>query len=135
MIRKIDSKDNIVQILEFQHDISCIMNCSIGEWAQVLMRIVENEKFLILGSYENDKLVGYIVLRNNISPPVSNNVRVVFAYLEKTSDEDMKEIVNVTTNWGKSINADSITVLCKKVDRYIKYGFIETGIVSMEMKI
>ena len=134
MIKQLSSED-IPIILVYKPDVSDIVNCTIGEWVQLLMRIVENENFLLLGAYKEGALTGYIVLRNNISPPVANNIRVIFAHLENVENEDMHEIINAMINWARSLGADFITALCKKKNRYLDFGFIETGMVSVERKI
>lgn len=114
--------------------------CGPGPWGQLLMKILDNERYLIVGAFDDDEqLLAYAVFRNNVNPPVSRDVKILFGNfsdnLETVGEGSDKEMFDLVVEWAKECGAISVTGMCAKVSRLKDLGFKETGMVQMELNI
>lgn len=133
MIKKLKVED-IVKILQVDDKIEDYFPCDKGEWVQWLIQRVDDPSLLILGNIIDDILCGYIIAANEVHPPLSNCIYVLFAHT--AGKKINKEALNLLIDWAKEKKAKSIdfTTNHKNAVGLTVYGFKKKySVMSMEL--
>jgi len=109
MVRKLEVED-IAKILVIADHLEDHLTCTRGEWIQFLISQVDNPKMHIIGDVdENGDIRGYMVLVNNILPPIFDSVVVLFVWTQHGSlccDRDIiRPLTSSARAWAKEIGA------------------------------
>lgn len=79
MIKKFEVED-IAKILTLEDTLANHFPCSRGEWVQWLISQADNPKINVIGDIVDNQIVGYMVLVNNVMPPVFNTCACLFVW-------------------------------------------------------
>ena len=132
MIKRLTEPHEIVEIMKIEDNVEALFPCSRSEWVQWLMRAVLDNNLLILGSYnENNDLDGYAIARNNIFPPLSDHVYIMYVYAPKML-KDLDEGIRMIEAWAKKLGARKIRFATSKALVGKLHRFKETGLIVME---
>lgn len=121
MIKKLEVED-IAKILTLEDDkFTELFICEVGEWVQFLMQHVNNPNFFMIGAFENNQLLGYMIAVNTVIPPVVNGIS---AWYSKTAGiKNNKKELDEMIKWAKEKGAVSIDLITNNVIGHAAYGF------------
>ena len=109
MIRRLEPQD-IAQILQLEDDnLEKILPCEKGEWVQWLMSNAKNERLLIVGRLNEDQLLSYCVVVNNVFPPISDSVCILYMPEKVIGDKEIKEKI---MEWAMESKAKTVIFQC-----------------------
>jgi hypothetical protein len=136
MIERLKEPEQIVQhLFTFEDDIEDHIRITRGEWLQWLIQSTANENILIIRSTnEQQETTGYLVLANQVRPPLLRHTYVLYCY-SKDDLQVHEEALQKIKEWSKEKRASYIRFMTKTPKAFYKYGFKETGAVAMEMEI
>jgi hypothetical protein len=124
-----------VRLLKFADNVADCFPCDRGAWIQWLTRAVASEKTFCMQILEPDKSVsGYVVAVDQVMPPLSDCVFVLYSYSEKNF-RDNERVLEALKAWAAGCGAKRIRFTTDNVMAHKLYGFRETGRVVMEMVI
>lgn len=126
MIKKFESED-IAKILKLDHAGANItpLPCDKGQWVQWLMSMAQNEKIRILGEIEDGRVTGYIVLLDNVLPPVFNSCVILYIW-SPDNHRTTHALADAAKEWKKEIKADTLAAMVSPdhTDKYMDaFGF------------
>lgn len=109
MVRKMEVED-IAKIAFIEDHLETHLTCSKGEWVQWLIQNVDNPSMLIIGDFsDTGEIKGYMVLVNNVVPPVFNFVASLFTWTRDGNIRCDRDTVTAlqaeASRWGKEIGA------------------------------
>ena len=131
-IERITEPEQVASLLRFEDNAEDCFPCDRGEWIQWLMKAVVSPKMLIIRVVENGQTTGYLVAQNQVSPPLTDSVYVIYSYSPKNVEKN-KEALESLKEWSIECGAKKIKFDTKNILAHKLYGFKETGLVSMEM--
>jgi len=131
MIKKLEVED-IAKLLKIDDDVTDYFPCDRGEWVQFLISQSRNPDMFIIGAIEKDSPVGYMVAVNNVKPPLSDCVSVLFSKTAGT--EENNKALGMLIEWAKEKGAKSIQFVTDDVVGHSVYGFKKRAtLMSMEI--
>jgi len=119
-IKKLEVEE-IAGIMQLEDNIAESFPCEKGEWVQWLISNVENPRVLIIGNIIGGEIKSYLVALDNVFPPLSIQVNILFFYSRGDMEQNM-EIINMLNNWAKKRGAKGVRGICQNIRVYEKYG-------------
>lgn len=109
MVRKMEVED-IAKIAFIEDHLETHLTCEKGEWVQWLIQNVNNPSMLIIGDFTPDNEInGYMVLVNNVVPPVFNFIASLFTWTRDGNFRCDKDTVTAlqaeASKWGREMGA------------------------------
>jgi hypothetical protein len=131
MIKKLDAND-ISQILYLKDpDFTDLFQCEVVEWIQFLMQNKDTEHFFMIGSFDDEKLVGYLIAYF-VPLPIFKGVSVL--YSKTAGKENNKEALLKLIEWAKEKKAPTIDIITKNPSGHSVYGFKKSAtMMSIEV--
>lgn len=127
MIRRLEP-DDIAQILQMEdNNLERVLACEKGEFVQWLMSNVNNERLLILGRVEANKLISYCAVVNTMFPPICTVVSMLYMSNLVIGDNEIKEAILI---WGRDIEAKAVIFQCGDTDTLAKMNGEQIAIVG-----
>lgn len=134
-IERVTEPGQVVRLLKFNDNVTDGFPCSRGAWIQWLTRAVASEKTFCVQILEPDRSVsGYLVAVDQVKPPLSDCVFVLYSYSEKNFRTN-ERVLDALKAWSAERGARRIRFTTNNVMAHKLYGFHETGRVVMEMVI
>jgi len=135
VIRILTEPQEVLKIINLEDDPQDFMMGNKDEWIQWLVQQTkENSKIIIWGAYEEEELVGYLVLMDGRMPPLSYHAFIMYVYsgmLTENNKEAFREIIN----WCKKRDIRKIMIGTKTPKVMEKYGFKKSDTISMMMEL
>ncbi len=120
MIKKLDVND-IAKIMYLDDpDFSTLFDCEIGEWVQFLIQNSDNENFFMMGSFKDNKMVGYLIAYF-VPLPICKGVSALYSKTAGLTAN--KTILDELKKWSKENGAVSIDIITNNVKGHGIYGF------------
>jgi hypothetical protein len=109
MVRKMEVED-IAKIAFIEDHLETHLTCEKGEWVQFLISQVDNPKLHIIGDIDDKGIIkGYMVIVDNIMPPIFDSVVVLFVWTQAGAlrcDRDvLRPLIKETQRWAREIGA------------------------------
>jgi len=132
MIRKMEVEDIAKILVTKDDDFKNLFDCSVGEWVQFLVQNAGNDRFLMIGNTQDDKIDGYLIAINSRSFPGDPFVTVIYS---KTAGLEInKESLGILKAWAKEEGAKEIRFITNNEKGHQVYGFKRKAILmSMEL--
>jgi hypothetical protein len=129
LIKKLKVED-IIKISKLDDDnFADLFTCEIGEWVQFLVQNVDNSNLFMVGVFEDDKLIGYLIAINAIMPPINNGISALYS---KTAGlKNNKKALAEMIKWAKDKGATSIDLITNNVVGHAVYGFKKKATLMM----
>ena len=106
-----------------------------GSWIQFLSQelSLEGSDISVAGVFneERTKIKLYIVLVNDVNPPVHNRLIIWYAW-SSLNHYESKKIYGQLKEWAVQQKYDKISIYTKQSELMAKFGFQPTGFVEME---
>lgn len=105
MVKKFEVED-IAKILQIDHTgpNTAPLPCEKSQWVQWLVSMADNEKINISGEIIDDKITGYMVLVDNILPPVFSCCSLLYLWSPHSHRITMA-LVDAAMEWKEKIGA------------------------------
>ena len=113
MIQKFEAGD-IIKILKMDDHIEELFPCDKGEWIQWLMGILENPRFLIVGTEDS-----YLVASDNVMLPISASVSILMCY---SNEGNVKELKDAVSKWALNCGAREVRFITRDISMFMSYG-------------
>jgi len=114
--------NDIAKILQMDDHVEDFFPCDKGEWVQWLQSIVENPRFLIIGTETS-----YLVAVNNVQRPVSDHVFILFFHSKSPLEQNL-EIRDYLNEWALECGTKKIRFIGKEIEVFEKYDAKQYGI-------
>lgn len=110
MIKQLKTPDDISILFKLPDDIEKQLPCNRSEWIQWLVENVSNPRIGIWANIEQDQANGYIVAINNVMPPVSNAIGLLYIWYSwnPLKRKATRKLVGITEDWGREAGAKRI---------------------------
>jgi len=95
--------------------------CSKGEWVQWLCQEIENPRIVVFADFENGKINAYVVILNNVMPPVFDAVSVLYLW-SPSNHKTTRALIERSKEFAIKIGAirGVISVPTDHTDKYIE---------------
>ena len=134
MIKKLETAEELAGLLAVKDDVEKFFPCSHGEWVQWLVGQADNSGLAVWASLdEQNKIDSYIVVVNNVRPPISRHLAILYVWSGLGADKNAAVLEEIK-DWGKSMGAVSIRAIVPEPRAYAKYGF-KTEKAVIELKL
>jgi len=127
-IKKLEVEE-IAGIMQLKDNFMESFPCEKGEWVQWLISNVENPRVLIVGNVIDGEIKSYLVALDNVIPPLSVQVHILFFYSGGDMEQNMA-MINMLNNWAKEKGALKIRGVCQNIKVFEKYGAEQKGILG-----
>ena len=132
MIKRIQSPDDLLPLFRLDHGEDADLPYSFEEWLQWLVAMCTDERLAIFADFnEEGRIVSYIVLGENISPPLTNSTIIIYAWTRKRV-LDQVELFQAVDEWsisrGASVCNGKTNIpeeICNHYGFYTTHRFIE----------
>ena len=133
-VKKLETAEEIAKLLGVQDDVEDYIPCSRGEWVQWLVSQAENERIGIWANLDGaDRINSYIVVFNNVEPPISNSLFIPYVW-SVLGQEENEEVLAEVMRWGQERGAKKIRAMTMEPEKLEKYGFNKVAeIVELEI--
>ena len=132
-----ETVENIVELYSIKDDpVQEVIGCECGEWIQWLVeqRKLKNDRIVTFIAKDENSICGYIVICDEILPPISNVIFILYAYSNINFVEN-KELFGEIKDWAKEKGATTLMAITKTPELLKRYGFIEDENVQMMMRL
>ncbi len=109
MIKKLEPEDIAKLLIINDPNVEKALPCDKGTLMQWMMDNSANERILIIGEVQEEKLLSYCVVVDNNAPPISNSACILYMSESAIGDQDIKDYI---IQWAKERNITSVIFQC-----------------------
>jgi len=116
MIKRLQSPEELVPLFRVDHGEDSELPCDLVEWVQFLVSVVTkridddttktklNERVAIFADINEGEIDAYIVVADNVNPPMMCSVMILYVWTRKSFLENV-ELLKTAEEWGVSRGA------------------------------